>query len=237
MKFLKHILLFALLSLAGKLAYGQIPMLANYVDDKPIHFGFLIGYNQMLFDIKMKENDPNREMVLAANSYYSPGFNVGIVSDLKLNRFVNIRLNPGLSFVERSVEFHTKNPEYPLLGKSYIKKAEAVYLDVPLEFKLRSMRWKNFRPYIIAGGKYNFDFASLKNVKPEDEETFLRINPHDVQIVGGFGFDFYLQYFKFAIELKMGFGTFDLLVEDNSVLTNSLDKMTARMFNFTLTFE
>lgn len=237
MKLLKKILFLILFCVAGKSALAQVPMRANNVDDKTIHFGFLIGYNQMLFDIKMKENHPNREMVLGADSYYSPGFNVGIVSDLRVNRFVNLRLNPGLSFVERSIEFRVQSEEYPLLGRLYEKTAEAVYLDVPLEFKFRSLRWRNFRPYIVAGGKYNFDFASLKNIKPEEEDEFLRVNPHDVQITGGFGFDFYFQYFKFAIELKMSFGMFNLLAEDNTILTNSIESMKARMFNFTLTFE
>ena len=216
---------------------GQIPMLSNNVDGKKIHFGYIVGYNQMLLDLKMKENIPLRDTVLGACSYYSPGFSVGIVSDLKLNDFINLRFCPGLSIIERSIEFYMANEEYPLSGKTFTRKAEAVYMDIPLELKFRSYRWKNFSPYIITGSKYTFDWASLKDVKPEEEEEFLRLNPHDIMIVGGFGFDFYLQYFKFAIELKMSFGMMDLLIPDKTIHTRSLDKATSRMFNLTFTLE
>lgn len=232
----RNIILAILLCLTSKFAFGQIPLLANF-DDKEIHFGFIVGYNQMLFDLKMKENIALRDTVLSTNSFYSPGFHVGIVSDLRLNNYLNLRFNPGLSFTERSIEYRVVHEEFPEIGKLITKKAESVYMDVPLELKIRSHRWRNFRPYIIVGGKYTFDWASLKNVKPEEEEEFLRLAPHDVLVTGGFGFDFYLQYFKFAIELKMSFGMLDLFVADKTYLTRSVDKITSRVFNLTFTFE
>ncbi len=53
----------------------------------------------------------------------------------------------------------------------------------------------------------------------------------------GAGTDFYLQYFKLGLELKLLIGTKNLLKKENSVFTNSIDKIRSRMVVFSITFE
>ena len=40
----------------------------------------------------------------------------------------------------------------------------------------------------------------------------------------GFGIDFYLEYFKFAPEFKATFGLVDMLVNDDSIYSSSIQK-------------
>ena len=51
------------------------------------------------------------------------------------------------------------------------------------------------------------------------------------------GFDVFLYYVKFAIELKMTFGLVDLKVEDPDVYIRSFDNLSSRTFMLSFTFE
>ncbi len=51
------------------------------------------------------------------------------------------------------------------------------------------------------------------------------------------GFDFYMRYVKFAIELKMSFGITDLKVPDDDLYTRSVDFINTRTFMLGFTFE
>ena len=53
----------------------------------------------------------------------------------------------------------------------------------------------------------------------------------------GVGFDFFLRYVKFAIELKMSFGMLDLKVDDPDVYIRSFDNLSSRTFMRSFTFE
>ena len=48
---------------------------------------------------------------------------------------------------------------------------------------------------------------------------------------------FYLQYFKFGMELKVLNGTKNLIYKDNNIFAKSVDKVNSRMVVFSLTFE
>ena len=51
------------------------------------------------------------------------------------------------------------------------------------------------------------------------------------------GFDVFLRYVKFAIELKATFGLVDLKVEDPDVYISSFDGLKSRTFLLSFTFE
>ena len=53
----------------------------------------------------------------------------------------------------------------------------------------------------------------------------------------GVGFDVFLRYVKFAIELKMSFGLVDLKVEDPDIYIRCADYFKSRTFMLSFTFE
>jgi hypothetical protein len=65
----------------------------------------------------------------------------------------------------------------------------------------------------------------------------VKLKRDDYYYSAGAGTDFYLQYFKLGFELKLQIGTRNLLRAENSVFTNSLDKIRSRMVVFSVTFE
>ena len=53
----------------------------------------------------------------------------------------------------------------------------------------------------------------------------------------GFGTDFYLEYFKFGVELKMSYGLKDYHVKEDNAFANPIEKLKSKMFLLSLTFE
>jgi hypothetical protein len=95
--------------------------------------------------------------------------------------------------------------------------AESVYGDLPIEVKFRAKRYGDFRPYITGGLSYGFDFASLRRNRNRNNESIVRLQAGDLRYTMGMGFDAFLRYVKFAIELKMNFGIVNLEVTDNDI--------------------
>ncbi len=53
----------------------------------------------------------------------------------------------------------------------------------------------------------------------------------------GFGIDFYLEYFKFSPQIKISYGLLNLLSEDNTIFTNSINRLTTNGWMLSFTFE
>ena len=99
------------------------------------------------------------------------------------------------------------------------------------------MRYNNFRPYLTAGVSYGFDFASLRKNRNRTDESIIRLEPNDFRYTMGLGFDVFLRYVKFAIDLKMTFGLVNLRVEDPDVYIQAFDYLNSRTLMLSFTFE
>lgn len=217
------------------LAQTRIVQNQQLSDAKRIHFGFTLGLNFQDFGIShtnaLDENNDTHYMEIMQ---YSPGFTVGVISDLKIFEFLNLRFVPTLNFGDRNVVFVNQNQiEAP---KNQILKSTV--LDFPLYLKYRADRINNYRPYFLVGGGLLIDLSRQKG-------EYILLKPADATIEVGVGCDFYLPYFKFSPELKFCLGLLDVLERDRSDLlitsdikyTKAIDKLTSRMFVLTFNFE
>jgi hypothetical protein len=198
-------------------------------DDKLIHFGFSVGINTMDLGIKRTLKAETGDILVPDVTNVQPGFQVQIVTNLKLTKDLDLRFLPGISFGSRDISFY-KYSDKSFVGKVSI---ESSYLDFPLDLKYRARRLNNYRPYILGGVNYRYDMAARK----QDE---LRFKPSDIYYEMGVGVDFYLPYFKFSTELKAGVGIFDMLVRDpksNQNYLASIDKINAFVVGLSFHFE
>lgn len=233
----KLTILSLLLLLAGTVAKAQVTYLAAY-DKKKIHYGIQLGYTMSKFDLYYTE-DPNvRDKEQGTTSYYTPGFHIAVLADLRLGNYFNLRCIPGLTLINRDLTY-TWSESYSHIYNNLDTKrtVESVYGEIPVDLKFRAMRWRNFRPYLTGGVSYGFDFASLRNNKNNNNQAIVRLNTSDFRYTAGIGFDFYLRYVKFAIEMKMSFGINDLRIEDDDIYTQSIDFLNTRTVIIGFTFE
>ena len=202
-------------------------------DRQLMHFGFSLGANYSDIAVRTVGNIQELDSVYIVEPKGALGFNLGIVSDLRMGEHFNLRFIPGISFVGRSMEYTFI--ERDTLPVVYDKVVNSVYVEIPLYFKFRSRRINNWRVYIIGGGKFLFDMATKEEVK--SDEVILKLKREDYTWDLGVGVDFYLEYFKMSTEVKMSFGLNNLLVEDQTAFTNSLESLKSKTFLFSIYFE
>ena len=231
MKKFLSILIFILIAQCSWAQRHTVPLnLPNY-DRKPVHFGFLLGINSM--DFKITPQSVQADTLFILKSQEQKGFNLGIVSNFRLGRNTDLRFLPTLSFAERDINY-TIEIEGNL--EEIKKDVESTFIEFPVNFKFKSNRYNNGRAYVLSGLKYNIDLASQKDIDDEGQEL-IKLKKSDIMYEIGFGVDFYLEYFKFSPELKATFGLVNMLVNDESIYSSSIQKMLTRGFTVTLTFE
>ena len=210
-------------------------------DDKPIHFGFSLGLNFMNYRI---EQAPWAK----TNNYYvgqteiKPGINIQAISNLRLTEYLDLRSLPGISFGERQLFF----VDDTLANFEYSPhQIESSFLELPFYIKYKAKRKNNFRPYLIGGVNFRYDLA----VKDEYDvkEQLIMLKHFDYYADFGGGFDFYLTYFKFAIELKYSLGMTNIFRDTNpagnppeipmDIYTNMIDQMRSGIFMVSFHFE
>jgi hypothetical protein len=202
-------------------------------DNRTLHFGFTLGLNTMDFRIHPADNFMTMDSIYGIDNARTMGFNISIVSDLRLGEYLNLRFLPGLSFGQRDITYTYKPSSRPL---AKTMKLESTFIDFPLVVKYRAKRIGNYRPYVIAGGNFALDLASQKDVKEEDKPK-IRLNPFDVYYEFGFGIDYYLTFFKFSTEIKFAIGLLDILRHDGSPYTNAIDRMNSNVLSLCFHFE
>lgn len=232
----KSLILVAVLIIYFTELFSQsAPSNMPHYDKKVAHFGISFGYNQFYSNIIGKENPPYQDTIMGFDSDRNSGFQLMFVSDLRLLSWLNLRFTPGVTFGDRRLNFYEyKNDAFNVRSTSL----EAIYVEIPLEFKVRSKRWRNMRPYLIAGGKYTYDLGSIKRKKANPEDVMLKIDNSEIFYTLGAGVDFYLPYFKFGIELKTSYSLTNILIpEFHTMYSDVLDKIRTQVFYINLTFE
>ncbi|MDR1624767.1 MAG: PorT family protein [Tannerellaceae bacterium] len=227
---------FYLLCLLTSSAMAQIEKLKNqpYADMKLFHLGFHVGlHTQDLILTNTGAVTADGETWFAEIPIYSPGFSVGIIGDMFMNPYFNLRFIPSIHFGDRKIVFR----EYES-GEEYTATVRSNYLTFPLEVKYSSFRLNNYRPYLTAGVYGALDLGRKKG------ESIL-LKGRDYGITLGVGCDIYLPYFKLCPELKFHFGLSNLLVTNRTdltqpelgIYTDALSKATSRMLILTFNFE
>ncbi len=206
-------------------------------DEKKIHFGFSLGVNTSSF---IMESDLSRsDSLIRLEVLPQSGFNLGIVTDLHLGPLFDLRFIPTLSFGERRLEYtFLENTGKPSTVLS--KAVESTYLDFPLNLKYRSIRYNNFAAYFVGGFMYSYDLISQKdviNAKSNIAETVIKLDNSNINYQIGVGFDFFLEYFKFSPELKMSYGVNNLIINDNTILSDPITSLRSKIFLLSFTFE
>ena len=201
------------------------------------HFGFIIGINTTSFYIDPAPNmeEKFKDTLRSIRSVPQVGFDLGIVTELSITRYLKLRFVPSLGFSDRQLA-------YNFLGVdtfTVTKDIQSVFLNFPLDLKLISKRLNNFEAYVLAGGKFARDLASQKDVNQQlaGAKATVRIQPNDWYYEAGGGIEFYLPYFKFGLELKVSQGLRNLIIPDNTVYTESINQLKSKTYLLSFTFE
>ncbi|MCD8304594.1 MAG: PorT family protein [Prevotellaceae bacterium] len=230
------IIALCLLPLCARLdAQERKVMTRPYIDERRFHWGFMFG--MQLQDMELRNNgfiDPETgEQWYADIDSYNPGFSVGIIGEMRLNKYLALRLVPTMHFGQRHVLYHEQ-----VSGRDTTQNLKSTYISFPVSLKMAAPRYNNFRPYVIAGLAPSIDLAGHKH-------QAIYTKPFDCFVEVGMGCDIYFSFFKLIPELKFSFGLLSILKKHRDDLidgtlmkfTNSEDKAHSKMITLTFNFE
>lgn len=227
------LILWGLLSFQS--AHGQFkeapPRNLPHFDDVFWHWGYYFGVN--FFDFKIDYKTPF-QYIRTVNNY---GFNVGLISDFRLGRMWNLRLEPGIYTMERTLYFHPEKIEDP---QDRIRRVKSNYLSVPLYLKFSALRNGNMRPYITGGLSYNYNLTAFERSVNDNSAGRFRMKRQVVMAHVGVGIEMYMYYFKFTPSIRGVFALTNELVPDNdpkSPWTGNLESVKTRGVYIVFTFE
>jgi hypothetical protein len=234
---------------------NKVPNLKIY-DYETLHFGFILAGNQMLFRLQPKENlqelyfkgkqlpefdlgysNVDSAMIFGIEPRPSVGFTVGIVGDLRLGEYFNLRFIPSLAFGSRDLNYAAQlYRSQDTIPVNLNQRINSTFVEFPFLLKYKSERVHNMRAYVTGGAKFSFDLASQANKKEDDnyEPKLLRTDTYGVV---GVGIDYYMNWFKFGVELSMSYGLKDILLREGNMYTESIESLRSKLFMITFTFE
>jgi hypothetical protein len=206
----------------------------NYKDfqAKPYYFGISLGLNQSDFKIYHSQDFIRNDSFSLAQGVTGPGFNLGIVTNLKIGEYFDVRFLPTLSFAERNIKYVPPGEK----SLALTRKIESVFVELPFQVRYKSVAYHDFRLFLIAGVKYVFDVAS--DSRSRQASGLIKISPTDFQFEYGGGIQFFFPYFIFSPEFKVSQGLNNVLIYNEGLEQSTiLEKVLSRTFTISLFFE
>jgi len=215
--------------------YSKVEMNRTDQDSKPYYFGMSIGINLARFQTELHPVFLANDSVYVAEPVNSGGITLGFQATARLSDRFQLRFNPQLMFVERSIFYRLKHPD--LNGDtSSVRKVESIIAAFPFQLKFQSDRIGNFRVYTLVGVKADIDMAS--NARAKKAEELVKIEKYDWGPEFGIGFNFYFPSFIFSPEIKISNGMRNIHARDaNLKFSNVFEKIQSRMIVFTIHLE
>ncbi|WP_324025615.1 porin family protein [Maribacter sp. BPC-D8] len=210
--------------------FNESPILNKQNEDKKLlNWGYFLGLNQYDFKIEYKENGQD---ILVSKSF---GFNVGLIGEIRLNEFLDVRFEPGLHYGSRLMGFPGFEDE-----RDAIREVKSTYINFPLLLKASTRRYGNFKPFLLGGVSTGLNLGSNEESLDDNSSGTFRMKKWVNNYELGFGIDFYLEYFKFTPSIRGIFAITDELVPDNdpnSPWTGNIESLKTRGIFINFTFE
>lgn len=209
--------------------------LENWQKQK-LYFGFFLGLNS--YDFKFNYKATVTEDIQVQKT---TGFNVGLVADVRLQEYFNLRFEPGLYYTKRTLNYpdsYFVNFTLPAKSSDKIREVNSTYIHLPLLLKFSALRTGNIRPYLLGGFSTTLNLSSNASSKDDNSGQRFRVKAWSPNYELGLGIDIFSEYFIFSPSVRGVFGLKDELIQDNdpaSPWTSNIESMRTRglFINFT----
>lgn len=204
-------------------------------DNDLLRWGYFLGINNYDFNFDYKED--LRDIYVKR----SPGFSVGLIGNLRINDYIDLRLEPGLIITTRELYYSATY----FTGTSFndsdlVREVKSTYIHVPLLVKFSTKRINNFKPFVVGGFSTALNLSSSETNPNDNSNGQFRSTKNNLFYELGFGIDFYLYNFKFTPSIRGVFGLNDELIRDkdpDSPWTSNIESMKTRGVFINFTFQ
>ena len=211
--------------------FGKDPIINLQNEDKDfLNWGYYLGFNRYDFQFEY-ENDIGQD-ILVEQTY---GFNVGLIGEMRINKFLDVRFEPGLLYSQRNLGFPGFTTEQDAL-----REVRSTYIRFPLLLKISTKRFNNIKPFVVAGGYTAINLGAKEDSLEDNSSGEFRMVKNVYGYELGFGIDVYTEYFKFTPSIRGVFALNDELIRDedpNSPWTGNINAMRTRGIFINFTFE
>lgn len=204
-------------------------------DNNLLRWGYFLGINS--YDFNFDYYEDLRDVYVKK----SPGFSVGLIGNLRINSFIDLRFEPGLLITTRELYYSQAYFTGTTVNSlDLIREVKSTYIHLPLLVKISTKRVNNFKPFIVGGFSTALNLSS-NETNPEDNSSGqFRTKKNVLFYELGFGIDLYLYNFKFTPSIRGLFGIDDELIRDkdpNSPWTSNIASMKTRGVFINFTFQ
>lgn len=229
MKKLLFFLLFSPILLAQEGIFSKDPIINKENWNKQrVHWGYYLGFNSL--DFKFDYLSVTEDIEVGATT----GFNVGLIGNLRLAEYFDLRFEPGLYITQRNLTFPNITDNVDRL-----REVKSTYIFFPLLLKYSALRTGNVRPYLVGGVSTALNLSSNAAAPDDNYNNRFRMNKWTNFYEVGFGIDIYLEYFIFSPSIRGVFSMDDELIRDNdpnSPWTGNVQSMSTRGFFVNFSF-
>ena len=205
------------------------------IDQKFLTWGYFLGFNQYDFNFDYYEN---LEDVLVDKTF---GFHLGLIGDMRINEYMNLRLEPGVFFTTRNLNYDESYFQGTTFNDSdLLREVKSTYVHIPLLLKISTKRINNFKPFIVGGFSTALNLSSNEDNPNDNSSGEFRMTKNTYFYELGFGIDFYLPYFKFTPSIRGIFSLNDEIIQDvdpDSPWTSNISQMQTRGIFINFTFQ
>lgn len=211
-------------------------VLNNENFDKPrLSYGYYLGLNSYDFNIDYKSNLKDIQVIK------STGFNVGLIGNLRINDFFDIRLEPGLVMSNRTLSYSGTYFEGLIFNENELEREiRSTYIHIPLLLKISTKRINNIKPFVVGGVSTALNLSSNQDNPEDNSQGNFRLLKNNLFYEMGIGIDIYLTWFKFTPSIRGVFSLIDEHIKDldpDSPWTRNISKMQTRGVFINFTFQ
>ncbi len=197
--------------------------------NRKLYFGISLGFNTQNFRVVHDESFIYNDSIQTILSSRGPGFNLGIISNVAMGPYFDLRFVPSLVFADKKLK-------YNINGIETDRTIESIILDFPLTVRFKSQPIRDFKIYVLTGMKYSLDLASNAKARRADDQV--KIFRNDLSVEYGLGIQVFFPLFIFSPELKFSHGIMDLHARNpNLIYSSTIDKLFSRTITLSLHFE
>ena len=203
-------------------------------DSYQYSYGFYLNLNQFDYKLVLDPKYGMEDKVNLVQTKPTYSFGAGLIGRMRLNDNFDLRIEPGLQFVERELTFKTQSNDQ-------VRRVKSTYVDIPIMLEIHADRWYNSRPYAAAGLNYMVNLQSNSSAAEDNQQGIFRSTTHNFAWSAEAGIQFYFSRFKLTPAFRGTFAFNNEIVADNAgtppYWTAAISTMQTRAFMFVLKFE
>jgi len=204
-------------------------------DKARLSYGYYLGFNVYDYNFDYRTDVKDIQVLK------STGFNIGLLGNVRINDYIDIRVEPGLVISRRELNYsQTFFTGIDFEDKDLIREIQSTFIHIPILIKFSAKRINNIKPFVVGGISTALNLSSQQDNPDDNSKNVFRVSKNNLYYELGLGIDIYLTWFKFTPSIRGVFSMQNELIKDidpDSRWTRHIAQMQTRGLFINFTFQ